>query len=86
MNRPRTSPLQKIPSRQAKSKHALKSKLSVYSIPGYDTIPGYVNSMHPKADVNTKKVMAYQIRKHLDATGEMPSISMCNMHLFKGLV
>lgn len=85
-NNPRTSPLQAVPSRPAKAKHSLKSKLSAYAIPGYDTIPGYVKSMHPTADVATQKAMVNAVKRHVDATGNIPSVSMCNQFLFKGLI
>lgn len=86
MNNPRTSPLQKVPSRPARAKHSLKSKLSAYSIPGYDTIPGYVNSMYPSVDLGTKRAMGNAIQRHIDSTGNVPTVSMCKSHLFKGLV
>jgi hypothetical protein len=86
---PRISPLQKVPSRPARAKHSLKSKLSAYAIPGYNTVPGYVNSMHPKADQQTKRAMGNAIERYLATpTGQqygMPTPAQCNI-LFEGLI
>lgn len=86
---PRTSPLQKVPSRPARAKHSLKSKLSAYAIPGYNTIPGYVVSMHPGYDKATYRAMTNAIERYLATpTGQqygMPTPTQCNI-LFEGLI
>ena len=89
MAQPRTSPLQKVPSRFARGKYALASRRSAYSIRGADTIPGYVRSMFPKADMPTVKTMGMIIEKYLDSpTGQeygMPTPNQCKI-LFEGLI
>lgn len=65
MNRPRTSPLQPIPSRAAKSKHALKSRNSAYATRGADTIPGYVQAEFPTLPLPDKRAIANAIERYL---------------------
>lgn len=89
MNRPRISPLQPIPSRPAKAKHALKSNLSRYSIRGADTIPGYIKLHFPKQTLATYRAMENAVYRYLDTPNGMqygiPSPAMLK-NLFEGLI
>lgn len=88
--RPRTSPLQKIPTRPVRAKHSLKSKLSTYSSNKAPVnIPGYVTSMYPHADIATKRAMTNAIERYLETDNGkrygMPSPVQCKQ-LFIGLI
>lgn len=90
MIRPRTSPLQAIPTRPARAKHSLKSKLSEYSYNQSPvSIPRYVTRMHPDASLQTRKAMVNAIERYLATdTGKrygMPTPTQCNI-LFEGLI
>lgn len=90
MNRPRTSPLQAVPSRPVKAKHSLKSKLSEYSSNKAPvSIPRYVTRMYPEADRPTRRAMVNAIERYLATdAGRMygtPSPTHCKI-LFDGLI
>lgn len=89
-NKPRTSDTQTIPTRPARAKHSLKSKLSNYSSNQAPvSIPRYVTSMYPGTDMPTKRAMVNAVERYL-ATPDgikygMPTPSQCKI-LFDGLV
>lgn len=63
---PRTSPLQKVPTRPVRAKHSLKSKLSDYSSNKSPvSIPRYVTSVFPGTDLATKRAMVNAIERYM---------------------
>lgn len=88
-NRPRTSPLQPIPSRPARSKYALQSRRAEFANPGYDRIPGYVNATFPDQDTATKKAIVNVVERHFREHGTIPTPAMLfnrHNHLLDGLI
>lgn len=86
----RTSDAQPIVSRPAKAKHSLKSKLCDYSSNKAPvSIPRYVVSMYPGADLPTKRAMVNAVERYLQSPDGvrygMPSPTQCKI-LFEGLI
>lgn len=76
----RTSDKQRVPSRQAKPKHSLKSKLSFYSINGRtpeEQFAGYVTRVFPTTPQNVRErfvavlMYAYKSGKPIPTPTEM---------------
>lgn len=87
---PRTSPLQKIPSRPARAKHSLKSKISSYSIRGADAIPGYLAMNYPGQDADTYRAMHNALDIWMDTHPEQVTVptpaQLNHLGIFEGLI